>query len=301
LKLAHYLDNGIIRVGVVDNGFVFNLQEAMQQLQLLSPNLTRSIDEILANELLSRLQQAESRIIKTVSGSPLSSVRLRSPILNPEKILLLAVNYLSHSKEKKAEPPREPYLFTKFRNTLIGPEEAILLPKVSKRVDWEVELAVVIGKTGKYVSRKDALSSVAGYAVANDISFRDLQYSTRLSDGKTLLGLNWVKGKGLDSSYALGPWLVTSDEIPDPDQLGISLSVNGNVRQKSKTSEMLFKIDSIIEYASAGMTLRAGDVISTGTPEGVAAYSGEAYLKDGDIVEATIDRIGTLRNHVTAE
>ena len=301
MKLAHYLSNDTIRVGVIDNDLIFDLQEAQQKLQSLPANPTRTIDEILANDMLSTLQQAEARIIKSVPGKPLASVTLRSPILNPEKILLLAVNYLSHSKERRAEPPKEPYLFTKFRNTLIGPGEAILLPKASRKVDWEVELAVVIGKVGKYVSRKDALSFVAGYAVANDVSFRDLQNSTRLPDGKTMLGLNWVKGKGLDSSFALGPWLVTSDEVPNPHELGISLSVNGKVRQKSNTGEMLFKIDSIIEYASAGMTLRPGDVISTGTPEGVAAYTTEAYLKDGDLVEAKIDRIGILRNPTRME
>ena len=301
MKLAHYLDNGTVRVGVVDNSLIFDVQEAQQKLQLQFPRPTRTIDEILNNDMLSLLQQTEKRIIKSVPGKPLTSVTLRSPILNPEKILLLAVNYLSHSKEKKSEPPKEPYLFTKFRNALIGPGEPILLPRVSRKVDWEVELAVIIGKVGKYVSRKDALSYVAGYAVANDVSFRDLQYSTRLPDGKTMMGLNWVRGKGLDSSYALGPWLVTSDEVPNPHELGISLSVNGEVKQKSNTSEMVFKIDSIIEYVSAGMTLRAGDVISTGTPGGVAAHTGEAYLKDGDLIEASIDRIGTLRNPTRTE
>jgi 2-keto-4-pentenoate hydratase/2-oxohepta-3-ene-1,7-dioic acid hydratase in catechol pathway len=261
----------------------------------------RTIDEILANGMLSTFEQAQERIVKSVPGEPLASVTLRSPILNPEKILLVAVNYLSHSKEKKVEPPKEPYLFTKFRNALIGPDDAIRLPKISRKVDWEAELAVIIGKTGKYISRNDALSFVAGYAVANDVSFRDLQYSTRLPDGKTVLGLNWVKGKGLDSSFALGPWLVTRNELPEPHELGLSLSVNGKERQRSNTGEMLFKIESIIEYASAGMTLRPGDVISTGTPEGVAAFTTQEFLKDGDLVEAHIDKIGTLRNPVRPE
>jgi len=301
LKLAHYLHEGTIRVGVVDNDFVFDLQEAQLKLQLHFPRPTRTIDEILANGMLSILQETEKRIIESVPGMPVTSVTLRSPILNPEKILLLAVNYHSHSKEQKTEPAKEPYLFAKFRNTLIGPGEAILLPRVSRKVDWEVELAVIIGKVGKYVSRKDALNHVAGYAVANDVSFRDLQYSTRLPDGKTRMGLNWVKGKGLDSSFALGPWLTTSDEVPNPHELRISLSVNGEVKQKSNTGEMMFKIDSIIEYVSAGMTLTAGDIISTGTPGGVAAHTGERYLKDGDLVEASIDRIGTLRNPTRTE
>jgi 2-keto-4-pentenoate hydratase/2-oxohepta-3-ene-1,7-dioic acid hydratase in catechol pathway len=286
---------------MVEKDRIFDLQEAQNKMHLISPSLPTTIDEILAAGVLGTLQVTEEKITKNVPGQPLSEMILRSPILNPEKILLLAVNYFSHSKEKKAEPPTEPYLFTKFRNTLVGPQEPILLPRVSSRVDWEVELAVIVGRSGKNISKKDAFSHVAGYAVANDVSFRDLQYSTRLPDGRTTLGMNWVKGKGLDSSFALGPWLVTSDEVPDPQALGLSLSVNGNVKQKSNTAEMVFRIDSIIEYASAGMTLRGGDVISTGTPEGVAAYTDGPYLKDGDVVEASIERIGTLRNPVRGE
>jgi 2-keto-4-pentenoate hydratase/2-oxohepta-3-ene-1,7-dioic acid hydratase in catechol pathway len=145
------------------------------------------------------------------------------------------------------------------------------------------------------------MNYVAGYAISNDVSFRDLQFSTRLPEGKTLLGLNWMKGKGLDSSFPLGPWLVTRDEIPDPHKLGISLSVNGKGKQQSNTSDMIFRIESLIEYISAGITLKPGDIISTGTPEGVAAATGEPYLKDGDIVEGTIDGIGSLINPVKAE
>jgi 2-keto-4-pentenoate hydratase/2-oxohepta-3-ene-1,7-dioic acid hydratase in catechol pathway len=176
-----------------------------------------------------------------------------------------------------------------------------LLPKVSKSVDWEVELAVIIGKAGKYIAREDSISHVAGYAISNDVSFRDFQYSTKLPDGKTTLGLNWMKGKGLDSSFPLGPWLVTTDEIPNPHALEISLSVNGKQKQQSNTSDMIFKIESLIEYISAGITLKPGDVISTGTPEGVAATTSGPFLKDGDIVEGSIDRIGTLSNPVKAE
>jgi len=298
LKLAHYVANDRTHVGIVDNDRVFDLQEAQKKLQLPHSSSLATIDAILSTDSLPSLQKSESKIIESVPGRALSDVALRSPILNPEKILLLAVNYLSHSKEKKSEPPREPYLFTKFRNTLIGSGEPILIPHNSNRVDWEVELAVVIGRAGKNIAKQDAMNYVAGYAVSNDVSFRDLQYSTRLPDGKTMLGMNWVKGKGLDSSFPLGPWIITRDEIPDPHELGISLSVNGNVKQKSNTAEMIFKIDSTIEYASAGMTLKAGDVISTGTPEGVAAYTDGSYLRDGDVVEATIERIGVLRNPV---
>jgi 2-keto-4-pentenoate hydratase/2-oxohepta-3-ene-1,7-dioic acid hydratase in catechol pathway len=247
------------------------------------------------------LQEAKRRIVETNSGIPVSSVKLLSPVLKPEKILLVARNYLSHNLEQNAKPPPEPYFFTKFRNALIGNGEAILIPRISTKADWEGELAVIIGKAGKNIPRMEAMEYVAGYSVANDVSFRDLQFSTRSDNAAVALGSNWVKGKGLDSSFPLGPWLVTRDEIADPHNLDISLSVNANVKQHSNTGDMMFKIDSLIEYVSAGMTLRPGDVISTGTPEGVAVFSGEPFLKDGDVVEVTIGEIGTLRNPVRSE
>ncbi len=301
MKLAHYERNGETRVGLVENGSVFDVEDAARKLGLSMRNGPLTIDTLLAHGSIESLQRVKERIPQAASGIPVEAVKLRSPILNPEKILLLAVNYASHSKEQDAKPPTEPYLFTKFRNALIGPGDAILIPKVSKRVDWEVELSVIIGRAGKYVTKKDAMNYVAGYAISNDVSFRDFQFATKLPDGSTTLGLNWVKGKGLDSSFPLGPWLITKDEVEDPNDLGISLSVNGETKQRSSTSDMVFKIDSLIEYISAGITLKPGDIISTGTPEGVAAFTGGQFLKDGDIVEASIDRIGTLRNPVRAE
>ena len=301
MKLAHYRRNGETRVGLVNSGLVFDVLDAAKTLGLALHNEPITIDRLLSDGGVESLQPAEEKITRACVGVPVETVKLLSPILNPEKILLLAVNYLSHSKEQNVKPPTEPYLFTKFRNALIGPGDSILIPKMSKKVDWEVELAVIIGRAGKYIARKDAMNHVAGYAISNDVSFRDFQFGTQLPDGKTTLGLNWVKGKGLDSSFPLGPWLVTKDEIPDPHKLEISLSVNGKRKQRSNTSDMVFKIDSVIEYVSAGITIKPGDIISTGTPQGVAAFTGEPFLKDGDIVEGAIDRIGILRNPVKAE
>ena len=302
MKLAHYVRDSSTRVGVVHEKRIFDFQDVSKKLQMPGLGEMMTIDAILANGRLSSLLAAKN-LTGNVEGFPAESVALRSPILNPEKILLMAVNYHSHSKEwsQKDSTPTEPYLFTKFKNSLIGPGDPILIPRVSQKADWEVELAVIIGKAGKNIPKKDAMSYVAGYAVANDISFRDWQFSTRLADGTTKLGLNWVKGKGLDSSFPLGPWLVTADEVPNPHDLAISLTVNGKTRQHSTTGDMVFRIESIIEYASKGMTLRPGDIISTGTPQGVAAFTGGPYLKDGDILEGTITRIGTLRNPVRAE
>lgn len=301
MRLAHYLKNGVVRVGIIDRSLIFDLHDAAKELALPISTETMTVDAILSGGILQSLQRVEKEITARRTGVPIEAFRLLSPVLNPEKILLLAVNYLSHSREQSVRPPSEPYLFTKFRNTLIGPGEPILIPRVSEKADWEVELAVIIGKAGKYISRKDAMDYVAGYTISNDVSFRDFQFSTRSTDGTTTLGLNWVKGKSLDSSFPLGPWLVTKDEISDPHNLEISLSVNGERRQCSNTGEMVFKIDSLIEYVSAGITLKPGDIISTGTPEGVALFTGQPFLNDGDIVEGTIDKIGTLRNPVKAE
>jgi 2-keto-4-pentenoate hydratase/2-oxohepta-3-ene-1,7-dioic acid hydratase in catechol pathway len=289
LKLAHYIKNGETKVGIAKNGLLFDVREARERLALPIRGDLLTIDQFLSAGAIVSLQQAEEKITGASLGVPVESVKLLSPIQNPEKILLLALNYRSHGRERNEEPPAEPYVFAKFRNALIGPGDPILIPKVSKKVDWEVELAVIIGKAGKYIAREDSMNHVAGYAISNDVSFRDFQYSTKLPNGKTTLGLNWVKGKGLDSSFPLGPWLVTNDEIPNPHELEISLSVNGKRKQRSNTSDMIFKIESLIEYISAGITLQPGDIISTGTPEGVAAATGGPFLKDGDIVEGSIE------------
>jgi 2-keto-4-pentenoate hydratase/2-oxohepta-3-ene-1,7-dioic acid hydratase in catechol pathway len=301
LKLAHCVRNGATRVGVVHNGLIFDAAQAVKELGTAHLRDVVSIDQILSEGLLGALHDVESNITGKLEGLPVESIALRSPLLTPEKILLVARNYLSHNTEQNAKPPSEPYFFTKFRNALIGPNDPILVPRISKKVDWEAELAVVVGKAGKNIARKEAMEYIAGYAVANDISFRDLQFSTRSDNAAVALGSNWVKGKNLDSSFPLGPWLVTKDEIPNPNNLEISLMVNGKTRQRANTSDMIFKVDALIEYVSAGMTLRPGDIISTGTPEGVAAFTGGPFLKDGDIVEATISGIGTLRNPVRSE
>lgn len=196
---------------------------------------------MFSDGLLGSIRTIEAKTYRLQPETSIESARLLSPILNPEKILLAASNYASHSKEWKVKPPSEPYFFTKLRNALIGPNDPILIPKISKSVDWEFELAVVIGKPGKYISRKDAMSYIAGYTISNDVSFRDLQYSTGSPDKPTSLGMNWIKGKSLDSSFPLGPWLVTADEIQDPHNLEISLSVNGEIKQHSNTKEMIFK------------------------------------------------------------
>lgn len=288
MKLAQFSLDGRTRIGIVEGSVVHDAGES-------------SLDEVLARGLLNSVRKREKELSKSTAGIPLDSVRLLSPVLFPEKIFCLVENYRSHVKEAEGKVAKKPYLFTKFRNTIVGPNDAIVIPRISKKVDWEAELAVVIEKEGKHIPKERALDYVAGYCVSNDVSFRDLQFPEGWPKELSRLGQNWVLGKGLDGAFPLGPWLVTTDEIPNPQNLGISLSVNGEVRQSSNTGEMVFSVASIIEYISAGITLRPGDVISTGTPQGVAAFTDQRFLKDGDVVEARINRIGTLRNPVESE
>lgn len=300
MRLAHFVRDGQTRVGVVRGNSVYDLSESAGILGFPDLSDLSTIDQVLARGLLNPLREREKALEET-GGIDLESVQLRSPILSPEKIFCLAENYRAHAREAGGKPAGKPYLFTKFRNTIIGPDQPILIPRVSKKVDWEVELAVVIGREGKYIPRERAMEYVGGYTISNDVSYRDLQFPVGWPEKLSRLGQNWVEGKGLDNAFPMGPWLVTTDEIPNPHDLRISLSVNGEVKQDSSTSDMIFKIDSLIEYISAGITLKAGDVVSTGTAPGVAAFTDQKFLKDGDVVEARIDRIGTLRNPVRSE
>ena len=284
MKLANYESGGELKVGELRKGLIYGIASAS------------SIEELISGGLLGK-----SKVNEGTRGDDPANVRIRPPVMAPDKILLAAVNYKAHGIEQKTPPLSEPYFFSKIRNCSIGNGDPIILPRVSRKVDWEAELAVVIGKKCKYVSQRESLSYVAGYTVANDVSFRDLQLPEGWPEKTNALGQNWIKGKALDSALPLGPWLVTTDEIPDPQRLRLTLKVNGTERQNASTEDMIFSVAELIEYVTSGLTLMPGDVISTGTPAGVAAFSGVPYLKVGDIVETTIEGIGTLRNPVMAE
>jgi 2-keto-4-pentenoate hydratase/2-oxohepta-3-ene-1,7-dioic acid hydratase in catechol pathway len=295
VKLVNFEKEGLVRAGIVKDGKVYDIAAEAERLGIKSLKAVMSVDQLLEDSLVDDAQKNGAKLTSG-KGVALKSVKLRSPVLYPEKIIMVAVNYSSHGAETNTPLPEYPYLFTKFRSSIVDPEGPVLAPKVSKKVDWEVELAVVIGKEGKNIRKDKALDYVAGYTVSNDVSFRDFQ-----SQRNERLGMNWVKGKAMDASLPLGPWLVTKDEIPDPQKLALSLTVNGKRQQNSNTSGMLFKVDDLVSYASIGITLRPGDIISTGTPDGIAAATGEPFLQDGDVMEATVERIGTLRNRVKRE
>jgi 2,4-didehydro-3-deoxy-L-rhamnonate hydrolase len=221
-----------------------------------------------------------------------SSVRLGSPISRPSKIVCIGLNFRDHAKESKMQIPEEPVIFFKATTSLVGPNDDLIMPKNAQKVDWEVELAVVIGKRGSYIDPEDVLGHVAGYALHNDYSERVFQLER---------GGQWVKGKSADTFAPLGPFLATCDEIPDTGHLGMWLKINGVFRQRSSTSEMIFDVPTLVSYVSQFMTLLPGDVISTGTPAGVGlGMRPPQYLKAGDVVELGIDHLGEARQRVVA-
>lgn len=294
MKIANYLHGGMSRVGIVNDGNIIDLSEPFSRYGLR----VDSLDSMLELDLFDKMDD----VLKESSISyKLSEVKLLSPVIRPEKIMLAAVNYYSHEREQGASRPELPYLFTKFRNALVGPYDDILLPAVSEKMDYEGELAVIIGKKGKYIKKTAAMNYVLGFAVADDVSFRDLQFPTGWPNILNPYGQNWIRGKSLDHAFPLGPWVVTADEIDDPYSLNIRTSVNGEIRQDGRTSDMIFGVEELIEYASNGITLMPGDVISTGTPQGVAAFNKKRFLGEGDIVEVTVSRIGYIRNRVKKE
>jgi 5-carboxymethyl-2-hydroxymuconate isomerase len=212
------------------------------------------------------------------------------PPLRPGKIVAIGLNYLDHVRETGMDSPARPLVFAKFPSSVIGPDDPIVIdPALSERVDWEVELGVVIGRSARHVSTADALDHVAAYTVGNDVSARDVQFS----DGQ------WVRAKSFDTFCPLGPWLVTADEIGDPQALALKTTVNGEVVQDSSTSEMVFGVRELIAFCSASFTLDPGDVLLTGTPWGTGEFMNpRRSLQAGDVVECEVERIGVLRNPV---
>jgi 2-keto-4-pentenoate hydratase/2-oxohepta-3-ene-1,7-dioic acid hydratase in catechol pathway len=220
---------------------------------------------------------------------PAASIRLGPPVPDPQKIICLGLNYRDHAKESGMELPDSPILFAKFPNALVGPEDEVVLPRQSSAVDFEGELAVVIGTRCKNVAEADALGCVAGYMIMNDVSARDLQLKTT----------QWLPGKAIDTFAPTGPGITPAWEIPDPQDLLLTTRVNGEVVQHVSTKEMVFSVARAIEWISSLMTLEPGDIIATGTPAGVgASRKPPLWLRAGDVVEVEIDRIGVIRNKI---
>jgi len=220
---------------------------------------------------------------------PLKTLELGPPVPNPDKILRLGVNYREHAAEAQQELPMVPLVFAKFRNSLTGPTSPILLPRVSTLIDYEGELAVIIGTRCKAVSEQEALQYVAGYSIINDVTARDIQAQTS----------QWTAGKALDTFAPMGPGIVPTSQIPDPQTLTLITRVNGQEVQHESTANMIFSVASALAFLSSLMTLVPGDILATGTPSGVGfKRTPPLFLQDGDVVEVEIERIGRLRNPV---
>lgn len=278
MKLVRYGDAGQEKPGIVD---------ANGKLRDLSGQIADLSGEVLAN--LGDLSSIDANSLPEVPGNP----RLGPPVAGTGKFICIGLNYADHAAESGMDVPKEPVIFMKATSAICGPNDPVIIPRGSEKTDWEVELAVIIGKRAKYVSEADALNHVAGFAVTNDVSERDFQLHR---------GGQWTKGKSCDNFGQIGPWLVTPDEVADPQNLKMWLKVNGETVQDGSSSTMVFGVAHLIHYLSQFMTLHPGDVISTGTPPGVGmGQKPPRYLKPGDVVELGIEGLGSQRQDVIAD
>jgi 2-keto-4-pentenoate hydratase/2-oxohepta-3-ene-1,7-dioic acid hydratase in catechol pathway len=281
------------RLGALTDQGVIDLQEAARSAGLSADFFADMISFLAGGETI--LQQAQ-KLVSSASPEnsvPFANARLLPPIPRPGKIVAVGLNYRDHAMESgAAQPPKVPILFAKFPNSISGPEDPIVIPKGNPKVDWEAELAVVIGRKGKGISAAHAYDYIAGYMPLNDVSAREWQFGDR----------QWVRGKSSDTFCPIGPHLTTRDKVPNPHVLAIRSRVNGTTMQDSNTSKLIFDVPFLIEFISAAITLEPGDIIATGTPEGVGVFrKPQIFLKPGDVVEIEIESLGVLRNPVDAE
>ncbi len=287
------------------NGGDASMRAAQQAVSFIEEQLDASHGETGEPGIMAMAQQALSYVQAQIGafGKALklgtqgilyaaSDVSLLPPILRPGKVVCMGLNYRAHATEAGMEVPQYPVLFHKLATSLLGEGQPVVIPRISKKLDYECELAIIIGKRGKNIPENEALSYAAGYTCANDISARDLQFRTP----------QWTTGKMMDASCPLGPALVTRDEISDPNALNIKTILNGEVMQDANTSDMIFDVRQIISYISQIATLEPGDVILTGTPSGIGSTrKPPVFLKDGDTVTIEIEKLGSLTNPVIAE
>jgi 2-keto-4-pentenoate hydratase/2-oxohepta-3-ene-1,7-dioic acid hydratase in catechol pathway len=260
-------------------------------LRAIDDTLPRSLKALLASE--DGIAHAANAMRDGLEKNQYVEGKLHSPIASPGKVICIGLNYRDHAEESGMAIPSEPVCFSKFSSAVIGPEANVELPKASSQVDYEAELVAVIGRQGKNIAAADAKAYVAGYMNGNDVSARDWQIGRP--------GGQWLLGKTPDTFAPTGPWMVTADEIADPEQLGISLRLNGETMQSSTTKELIFGIDELIAHLSKLITLEPGDLIFTGTPPGVGmARKPPVFLKPGDSMEVEIEGLGVLKNPVIA-
>ncbi|VDC20161.1 fumarylacetoacetate hydrolase family protein [Pseudogemmobacter humi] len=272
MRLVRYGERGAEKPGLID---------AEGRLRDLSAHVPDLAGEVLAD--LSALKAIDPRTLPPVEGSP----RLGACVGQVGKFIGIGLNYADHAAETGLRVPREPVIFAKYTSCLSGPDDPIIIPRGSVKTDWEVELAFVIGRKGRYIPEEEAMSHIAGFCVCNDVSERNYQAER---SGQ------WSKGKSSDNFGPLGPWLVTPDEVADPGNLRMRLTVNGEVMQDGSTATMVFKVPFLVSYLSQFFTLHPGDVVTTGTPPGVGmAMDPPRFLKAGDVVELEVEGLGRQR------
>ncbi|MCS6831228.1 MAG: fumarylacetoacetate hydrolase family protein [Armatimonadota bacterium] len=305
MKLVSYLKDGRGCIGAVVGDVVVDLNEAMVLLGngsdspgVLARDMVHLIEQgdnglQLAQEVMHayrRMAELEAEAVRALAY-PLSEIQYLPPVPRPQKILAIGANYRAHCEESGMPLPQKPIVFVKVPSALIAHGEAIVYPRITQELDYEGELAVVIGKRARNVSEDEAMAYVVGYTIMNDVTARDLQRT----EGQ------WSRAKGCDTFAPCGPWLVTADEIEDPQSLTIETRVNGELRQHSSTGDMIFPIPALLAHISEAMTLLPGDIITTGTPAGVGVYrQPKGLLQPGDEVAIRIEGIGELRNRVVA-
>jgi 2-keto-4-pentenoate hydratase/2-oxohepta-3-ene-1,7-dioic acid hydratase in catechol pathway len=299
MKLLHFIADGETKLGILTDSGVLDVAVAASRFGAEN-DLQLDVEQVISGgaEVVESLRRLAVQALSTGDQEglilPEDGLKFAPCVTRPNKIICVDLNYRRHAEETGSPIPSYPILFHKFNNTLRGHGAPVYLPPVSAKVDYEAELTIVIGRRAKYVSREEALNYVFGYCNANDLSARDLQQRTS----------QWALGKCCDGFAPLGPYLVTADEVGNPNDLAIRCYVNGELRQNSNTSDMIFACDEIVSYISQHMTLESGDVILTGTPEGVVmGYPPERqiYLKDEDVVTVEIEKLGSLTNVMKAE
>ncbi|MEP6755147.1 MAG: fumarylacetoacetate hydrolase family protein [Chthonomonadales bacterium] len=311
MKLVRFVGNGEVRIGalvdeqIVDIGVALTDYAASNSVDIsaFGPGLVYgggSMRAFLTAGLHTNTVIRDAVAAAITKGgsepllSPADSIELLAPIDDPQKLICIGQNYKDHCEEQNQPIPERAIIFTKFATCIAAPGQPIVLPDISEQVDYEAELAFVVGKRAKKVSEADAPAYIAGYMCLNDVSARDIQMHPAEKQ--------WIRGKSPDTFAPIGPALVTSDEIPDPHNLDISLTLNGFEMQKSNTSNLIFGINYLLSYLSLSITLEPGDIVTTGTPGGVGVFRNpQVFLKEGDVVDVIISRIGTLTNPVIHE
>ena len=279
MKLVRYGNPGKEKPGLID---------AQGQLRDLSAVVKDITPDQLGDAALAKLAKLKVDKLPLVKGKP----RYGNPVTGTPKFIAIGLNYADHAAESGLPIPAEPVVFMKATSCIQGPNDPVMLPKGSKKTDWEVELGVIIGTRARYVAQKDALKHVAGYCTINDVSEREFQIER---------GGTWDKGKGCDTFGPIGPWLVTRDEVPNPQKLSMWLDLNGRRVQTGSTQTMIFSVAKIVSYLSQFMTLEPGDIITTGTPPGVGlGMKPPLYLKKGDVMTLGIEGLGEQRQEVVA-